>query len=392
MKRAQAPLAGVRIVEFCSVAAGPYCAMLLADMGAEVIKVEPKQGDALRQWPPISNGVSENFASLNRNKQSIALDLKDPEERDIAKRLIESADVVVENNRPGAMERLGLDYKVFADGFPELIYCSISAFGQDGPRAQGGGFDLTIQAMSGIMSVTGEADGGPVKCGMPISDFSTGLYGAFAIASLIARVKAGGKGGHIDISMLGASLAVSALQTSEYFGSGKDPQRLGTAHPRNAPYQAFQAADGNYVLAAGNDKLWKSVCRVIGRPELYDDARFLTTSDRARHQAEIAHIMNNFSRDKTVEQLLLAFEAANVPCAPINSYSSALADPQVTHMGWVQALELSNGHKTRTFGSPVRLDGQSLAIAKAPPALDEDRNAILAGLGVFQGLMSTAGM
>ena len=288
------------------------------------------------------------------------------------------------------MDRLGLGYGDFAKTHPNLIYCSISAFGQDGPRAQDGGFDLTIQAMSGIMSITGEADGNPVKCGMPISDFSTGLYGAFAIASLIAQVRAGGEGGYIDVSMLGASLGVSALQTSEYFGSGKDPRRLGAAHPRNSPYQAFKAADGNYVLAAGNDKLWKSVCKVIGRPDLTEDPRYLTTPDRARHQTEIAKIMNDFSRDKTVETVLEVFTAEGVPCSPINSYSQALADPQVEHMGWVLPLELPNGHKTHTFGSPIKINGQSAPLRSGPPALDQDRDEVLASFETLKSASSTA--
>lgn len=373
----QAPLAGVRVIEFCTVAAGPFCSMLLADMGADVIKVEPPTGDTLRLWPPITEGFSENFASLNRNKRSIALNLKDAADLAIARALIEGADVVVENNRPGAMARLGLGYEEFAVQHPQLVYCSLSAFGQDGPRKAGGGFDLTIQAVSGIMSVTGERRGDPVKCGMPISDFSTGLYGAFAIASLITRVRAGGRGGYIDISMFGASLAISALQTSEYFGSGCDPRRLGTAHPRNAPYQAFSAKDGDFVLAAGNDKLWHAVCGVIGRPELADEPKFLTTNDRARNQSDLAAIMSEAFSDRPLDDLIPAFDAAGVPCGRINSYSQALADPQVEFMGWVQDLTLPNGISTKTFGSPIRIDGSDAPIRRPPPALDADREGIL---------------
>jgi crotonobetainyl-CoA:carnitine CoA-transferase CaiB-like acyl-CoA transferase len=305
-----APLAGLRVIEFCNVAAGPFCAMLLADMGADVVKVEPASGDTLRQWPPLSDGFSENFASLNRNKRSIALDLKDPADKALARRLIETADVVIENNRAGAMSRLGLDYEVFAASHPSLIYCSLTAFGQDGPRAQEGGFDVTVQAISGVMSVTGPADGDAVKCGVPISDFSTGLYGAFSIAALVARVRAGGRGGHIDVSMLGSSLAIAALQTSEYFGSGRDPRRLGAAHPRNAPYQAFQASDGDFVLAAGNDKLWWSVCKIIGRTDLAAESRFRTTLDRANNQRELAAILNAAFANQTGGDLIARFEAA----------------------------------------------------------------------------------
>ncbi|QTH21492.1 CoA transferase [Rhizorhabdus wittichii] len=371
------PFQGVRVIEFCNVAAGPFCGMLLADMGADVVKVESRSGDTLRQWPPIVDGFSENFASLNRNKRSIALDLKDPEDRDVAKRLIAVADVVIENNRPGAMARLGLGYDAFAQDHPRLIYCSLSAFGQSGPRAGDGGFDVTVQAMSGIMSVTGEADGAPVKAGVPVSDFATGLYGAFAVASLLARVRAGGEGGHVDVSMLGSSLAISALQVSEFFGSGRDPVRLGAAHPRNAPYQAFRAGDGDFVLAAGNDKLWRSVCEIVGRIDLLDDSRFRSTRDRAAHQGELAVILNAAFAGRSVADLLAAFEAAGVPCSRINSYSEALAEPQVAHMGWVREVVLPTGKASRIFGSPIGIGNTPHRIRHAPPALDADREDIL---------------
>jgi crotonobetainyl-CoA:carnitine CoA-transferase CaiB-like acyl-CoA transferase/predicted metal-dependent enzyme (double-stranded beta helix superfamily) len=379
------PLKGVRIVEFCNVAAGPFCAMLLGDMGADVIKVESKVGDTLREWPPINDGFSENFASLNRNKRSIALDLKDSADRDIAQRLIESADVVVENNRPGVMSRLGLGYEAFADNHPRLIYCSLSACGQDGPRASDGGFDLTIQAMSGIMSVTGEANGDAVKAGVPVSDFATGLYGAFSIASLLAHVRAGGGGGHIDVSMLGSSLAISALQISEYFGSGLNPGRLGAAHPRNAPYQAFKASDGSFVMAAGNDKLWRSVCKVIGCLDLADDVRFRTTLDRAANQLELATIMNAIFVRMKLGDVISAFEQEGVPCSRINTYSEALDDPQVDFMGWVRVVKLPTGRSTRIFGSAISIDGISPPITRVPPALDADRTNILQELSRLNG-------
>jgi crotonobetainyl-CoA:carnitine CoA-transferase CaiB-like acyl-CoA transferase len=355
--------------------------MLLADMGASVIKVEAKTGDTLRQWPPIENGMSANFASLNRNKRSIALDLKNPSDRDIARQLIAGADVVIENNRAGAMSRLGLGYEAFAVEHPRLIYCSLSAFGQNGPRAQDGGFDVTVQALSGIMSVTGEADGDPVKCGVPVSDFATGLYGAFSVAALLARVRACGKGGHIDVSMLGSSLAISALQTSQYFASGIDPVRLGAAHPRNAPYQAFKARDGDFVLAAGNDKLWRSVCAIIDRMDLFELPAFRTTMDRAKNQIELAGILNGIFGSRTVDDLIAAFERAGVPCARINTFSEALADPQVRHMGWVEQIETASGHSITTFGSPIQVNGDAWPIRFPAPALDGDRESILSELG-----------
>ena len=371
------PLQGVRVIEFCNVAAGPFCGMLLADMGADVIKVEnPDGGDSLRQWPPLTDGFSENFASVNRNKRSVTLDLKDTGDKARARALVLGADVVIENNRPGVMDRLGLGYASFRAERPALVYCSISAFGQEGPRAQEGGFDLTMQAMAGIMSVTGEPDGAPVKCGVPLSDFCAGLYGAFAIASVLRRVKEGGEGEHIDVSMLGTSLGVAALQTSEYFGTGRDPAKLGSAHPRNAPYQAFRAKDDYFAMAAGNNSLWKSVCEVTGLPQLFADERFATTTLRAKNQVALKEILEREFAKHTAEELIARFRAAGVPCAPINTYSRALADPQVAHMQWIQEIALPGGAKARTFASPLRFSGRGFPIRRDPPALGEHNDEV----------------
>ena len=374
-------LEGVRVIEVCNVAAGPFCAMLLADMGADVVKLEhPEGGDTLRAWPPLSDGYSENFASLNRNKRSVTLNLKSPEDVAVAKALMSEADVVIENNRPGVMDRLGLGYAHLKDANPRLLYCSISAYGQTGPRAQEGGFDLTVQAMSGIMSITGEPDGAPVKCGVPLADFASGLYGAFAIVSELLRVRASGKGAHIDVSMLGATLGIAALQTSEYFGSGRDPQKLGSAHPRNAPYQAFKARDTYFGMAAGNNALWASVCKVMQHPEWREDARFLNTGDRARNQVELRDLLEAEFAAHDAQHWIAEFRGAGVPCAPINSYSEVLADPQVTHMGWVQPLTLPNGVTTQTFVSPIRLSGHNLPVRLAPPALGEHTEEVTSAL------------
>jgi len=374
-------LTGIRVVEFCNVAAGPFCGMLLADLGADVIKIEhPDGGDTLRAWPPLTDGYSENFASLNRNKRSVALNLKDAADAQTARALAADADVLVENNRPGAMARLGLGYDALAALNPRLIYCSISAYGQTGPRAQEGGFDLTIQAMSGIMSVTGEPGGAPVKCGVPLADFTAGLYAAYAIAAALRVVAATGKGTHIDVPMLGATLGIAALQTSEYFGSGKDPVKLGSAHPRNAPYQAFRCRDGYFGMAAGNNALWQAVCEVVNRPDLYTDERYADTRRRAQNQDTLRALLEDIFMQDDVQTWLARFRARGVPCAPINNYSQVLADEQVAHMGWVQPLTLPNGTATRTFTSPVRFDGVASPIQRPPPALGEHNAEILAQL------------
>ena len=371
-------LQGVQVVEFCQVAAGPFCGMLLADFGATVTKVEPPEGDAMRQWPPLTNGYSENFASINRGKKSVVLDLKNPADRDLARELVLQSDVLVENTRPGVMRRLGLDWDWFASRKPSLIYCSISAYGQDGPRGGEGGFDLTIQAGAGVMSVTGEPDGAPVKAGVPLADFASGLYAAYAISAMLSRVRAGGPGGWIDVPMVGATIAISALQTSEYFGTGQNPRKLGSAHPRNAPYQAYRARDGWFAIAAGNNKLWRSVCEVVGTTELLDDPRFTTPTLRAANQAALKVLLDGPFATRTVQDWLDHFAAAGVPSAPINGYAEALADPQTVHLQLVRDMTLPNGSATRTVGSPIRINGTPIAHDTRPPALGEDTEALRA--------------
>ncbi len=379
------PLSNIRVLEVCQIAAGPFCGMLLGDLGADVIKIEPLQGDAMRQWPPFNETFSENFASLNRNKRAIALNLKSPEHLEIATDLIQFADVLVENNRPGVMHRLGLDYETVSNLNPRLVYCSISAYGQTGPRAQEGAFDVTMQAISGIMSVTGEEGEPPVKCGVPLSDFATGLYAAMHIsAALFERIQSG-KGVHIDASMLGSSLAIAALQTSEYFGTGIDPLRLGSRHPRNAPYQAYRAADGYFVLAAGNQKLFEIVCDVVQQPNLKFDGRFTSTLNRTTHQRELAEILESVFASNSAQYWYEKFREAGVPTAPINRYGEALDDPQVVHHGWVQSLNLpGDTSTTKTFSHPIMLDNAELPIRRRPPELNEHEQEILSELAELQ--------
>src|SRR5690606_14138285 len=252
--------------------------------------------------------------------------------------LVRDADVLIENNRTGVMERLGLGYDALSEINPRLIYCSISAYGQTGPRSREGGFDLTLQAMSGLMSVTGEPGGAPVKCGVPVCDFSAGLYAAFAITSALHALPREGKGTHIDVSMLGATMGIAALQTSQYFGTGEDPVALGSAHPRNAPYQVFRCKGGYFGMAAGNNSLWKSVCQVVDRMDLYEDPRFTSPTLRAENQEVLRDILEGIFADRDADQWLEAFRSAGVPSAPINTYSDVLKDPQVQYMGWVQAI------------------------------------------------------
>jgi crotonobetainyl-CoA:carnitine CoA-transferase CaiB-like acyl-CoA transferase len=356
----QGPLRGLRVLEFGQIAAGPFAGSLLADLGADVVKVEnPQGGDGMRQWPPLTPNkagetFSENFASLNRNKRSIAIDLKDKGEVERLRALAARADIVVENFRPGVLKRLGLGYADLSRANPRLVYCSISGYGQDGPYAERGAFDVTVQGMSGLMSVTGEDGAPPVKCGVPVGDFCAGLYAAYCIVAAVMESRQTGKGRFIDCSMLGSLLGVAALQTSEYFGTGKTPRRLGSAHPRNAPYQAFKASDKYFIIAAGNDKLWAEVAAACGVEHLVDDPRFLTQIDRAKNQRELFDILAPIFATRTADAWLAEMDRRGVPYAPINTYSEVLADPQVGHLGMVADLDLPNAQARRAQRRGVR--------------------------------------
>ena len=373
----QGPLAGVRVIELGQIAAGPFAGSLLADLGADVVKVErPDGGDGMRGWPPLSTAAggdapySENFASLNRNKRSVALDLKDRADVDRLLRLAGAADVLVENYRPGVLARLGAGYDAVSARNAKIVYCSISGYGQTGPYASKGAFDVTVQGMSGLMSVTGEPGGGPVKCGVPVGDFCAGLYAAYAITASLMQAGKTGRGAYIDCSMLGSLIGVAALQTSEYFGTGRAPRLFGSAHPRNAPYQAFRASDEHFIIAAGNDRLFAQVCEAVGLPELAEDRRFVSQALRATHQDALAAALGPRFAERTAAEWLREMDARGVPCAPINDYPRVLDDdPQVAHLGLVHPLTLPNGVETRTTGFPVAMSGYAFEIHRSPPAL-----------------------
>lgn len=369
------PLSGVRVLEFGQIAAGPFAGSLLADLGGDVVKVEnPVGGDGMRSWPPLTsdNGgpaFSENFASVNRNKRSIAVDLKDAASVQRLVQLTAAADVVVENFRGGVLRRLGLGYEELRKTNPRLVYCSISGYGQTGPYAEKGAFDVTVQGMSGLMSVTGEDGRPPVKCGVPVGDFCAGLYAAYTITALLMRARETGEGGYIDCSMLGSLIGVAALQTSEYFGTGKSGHRIGSAHPRNAPYQAYHAKDNYFIIAAGNDALWRAAAEAVGRPELVNDPRFKSQLDRARNQMALAEILEVEFRKRSAAEWLAEMDQHGVPCSPINTYPEILADPHVEAMGLVRPMRLPNGAETKTIAFPVAISGYEFEVNRPPPEL-----------------------
>ncbi len=381
------PLGDVRVIEFGDGISGPFCGLQLAELGADVVKVEnPQGGDSLRQWPPITQGYSESFAALNRNKRSVALDLKSPSGREAARHLALSADVVVENLEPGSLGKLGLDYAALSAIKPNLVYCSLSAFGQTGPRAGQDGADLMIQALGGIMSVTGDPEGTPAKCGVPVPDFVAGLYAVCGIEAALLAVRGGAPGAHIDVSSLAAMLGISALQAGEYFGSGRDPVKLGSAHPQVAPHQAYRAKDGWFILAADDDRHWHTVCQVVERPELFADPKFTTAANRAAKRGALQLLLEQKFVELPVAEWLTTFTERGVPCAPINSYSGALTDPQVQHLGLVQPMTLPPGVATRTVASPIAMGKQNPTAGRPPPGLGEHTQEVLTALGLpFSG-------
>ena len=372
------PLSGLKVLEFGQIAAGPFSGMLLADLGADVVKVErPDGGDGMRGWPPMVENseagerFSGSFAALNRNKRSIVVNLKDRTSLDRLRVLCDSADVIVENFRPGVLARLGIGYKDLVQTNSSLVYCSLSGYGQTGPYAQRGAFDVTIQAISGVMSVTGEPDGPPVKCGVPLSDFVAGLYASYAIVASVHKASQTGIGTYIDCSMLGAVLGISALQHGEYFCTSAPPRRLGSAHPQNAPYQAFDAADGSFVVAAGNQELWRKLCDVIGHPEMATDPKFVTLQLRAKNQHQLAETLQLIFTKRNRSDWLNALNASGIPCAPVNDFSEIFADPQVEAMGLVHEMRLPNGVRMKTVGFPTSMTDYAFRIARPPPALGE---------------------
>ena len=376
-------LEGLKVIEFGQIAAAPFAGSLLADLGADVVKIErPGVGDGMRHWPPVSKGesgeeYSENFASVNRNKRSVCADLKDPSDIARIKSLCEQADVLIENYRPGVLPRLGLGPEDIGVINPRLVYCSISGYGQVGPYSTKGAFDVTVQAMSGLMSVTGEENEAPVKSGVPVGDFGAGLYAAYTILASVMHSRQTGEGAYLDCSMLGSMIGMSALQTSEYFGTGIAPKALGSAHPRNAPYQGFAAKDGYFAVAAGNDKLWAGLCKLLHLPELIADPRFASQFQRAANQKVLADILGAIFIKEPVDYWMSVIDEHGIPCAPVNDFPTILNSEQIKELGLVEPIKLPNGCETRTTTFPVRIDGQVPKIRRSSPKLGEHTEEVL---------------
>jgi crotonobetainyl-CoA:carnitine CoA-transferase CaiB-like acyl-CoA transferase len=364
-------LEGLRVLELTQVMAGPFCGQVLGDMGADVVKVEPPEGDSTRE----SLGTAA-FLAVNRNKRSIALDLKAPAHQAVLHRLARDADVVLENYRPGVADRLGAGWETLSELNPRLIYASVSGFGQTGPYAQRPGYDLIAQGLSGVMSVTGEPGGEPVKCGIPISDLSAGLFCAVAILSAVIARERTGRGQRIDTSLFEGALALSIWETAELWGTGRVPQPLGSAHRLTAPYQALRTADGHVTVGANSQRLWQRLCEAIGRPELVADERFATNDGRMAHRAELARELESALATRSTGEWVDVLIEAGVPCGPIHDYRQVFEDEHTQARG----MEAQVGGQ-RTLGIPVKMSGTPGSIRTPAPELGEHTAEVLREAG-----------
>lgn len=369
------PLAGIRVLDLSRVLAGPWATQLLSDLGAEVVKIErPKEGDDTRKWgPPFTRptdgtpGQSAYFRSANRGKKSVEADLTTDEGRALARHLSRESDVLVENFRAGGAERLGLDYATLSHDNPGLIYCSITGFGQTGPHRDRPGYDLLVQAMGGLMSVTGERDGPPIKAGVALADIMTGLYATSAILAALHERARSGRGDHIDLGLLDVQIATLANQAQNYLVGGKAPGRAGNVHPNIAPYQDFPTSDGAVVIAVGNDQQFRRFCTGIGAPYLADEARFATNVARVENQPVLERELEQILRLGTTASWLAIFDAHGVPAAAINDMEAVFADPQIAARGLLQTME----GEAPLVACPIRFQRLALATPVRPPRLGE---------------------
>ena len=381
MTKARGALEGIRVLDVTQVMAGPFCAMQLADMGADVIKVEPPEGDSTRRMAGASGTDSPAFSAVNRGKRGIVLDLKSAAGRAAFERLLPRADVLIENSRPGVMAGFGLDYPSVATRYPALIYASISGYGQTGPDAAKGGFDLIAQGVSGLMSVTGESGRPPVKIGVPLTDLGAALFALSAILAALHYRDRTGKGQYIDTSLLEAGLALSVWEAAQFFSDGETPGPLGSAHRMLAPYQAIRCADGYITLGAGPDRLFARLSALLGHPEWPDDSRFADATVRVRHREALIDLIEAITTTRPRAHWVAALDAAGVPCGPINDYAEAFADPQVQARGMVVEMEHPTHGRVRMPGPPVKMSETPPAVSRRAPLLGEHTREVLREAG-----------
>ena len=376
------PLDGIRVLEVGNFMAGPFCAMQLADLGADVVKVEnPAGGDNVRLTGPFVDGESSNFVRLNRNKRSLALDLKSAEGKEIFRRLAARTDVIVENLRPGTMADLGLDYESLREANPGLVYVAASGWGQDGPYSALAGLDIMAQGMSGLMSITGTPGGEPVKVGVPICDLVCALYGALAAVSALRARERDGKGQFIDVNLLEAGVSLAVWEAGRYFATGEVPEPLGSAHQSTAPYQAFRAGDGFFTAGVPSPNLWPAFLAVLGLEHLENDPRFATNADRHANRPELIPLIEAVTATGSRDRWIAAFQAAGVPCGAIQTYDQVFNDAHLAK----RAFFWDGGHPTlgavRQLGSPMRMAETPTRRGSAGPSLGQHSAQVLAELG-----------
>jgi crotonobetainyl-CoA:carnitine CoA-transferase CaiB-like acyl-CoA transferase len=371
-----APLDGITVLDLTRVLSGPYCTMLLADMGARVIKVEqPRRGDDTRGWgPPFLEGESAYFLSVNRNKESVTLDFKDREGRALLDRLLARADVLVENFRPGTLARLGLGYGDVSTRHPRLVYCSVSGFGQTGPRRQEPGYDAVMQGEGGLMSITGAPDGPPVRLGVAIADIASGMFAAYGVAMALFARERTGMGQEVDVAMLDTVAALLTYQAGNFFASGKTPERLGNRHPSIVPYETFAASDGDFVLAVGNDDQWRRFRAVAGLPE---DPRFATNRQRVAAYDELRPLIADRLRTQPRRHWIDRLLAAGVPCGSVRNLEELFDDPQLEARDMIARVEHATIGRLRTLGVNVKLSATPGAVRTGPPTLGQHTDAVL---------------
>lgn len=373
------PLAGVTVLEVGAFMAAPFATMQMADLGARVIKIEnPEGGDPVRATGPFVNGESSPFVRLNRNKESVALDLKTPEGNAAFRRLAATADVVVENLRPGAMRRLGLDHETLRAANPRLVYASASGWGQDGPLAGHPGLDIMAQARSGLMSITGHPGGEPAKVGVPICDLTCALYVALAVTAALREREVSGEGQYIDVSLMEAGVSFAVWEAGMYFGDGTVPGPHGSAHQSNAPYQAVRTSDGYVTVGATTPKNWAAFCTVLGLEELQSDERFTDGYSRLHNREALIELIERATTKRTTDDVIAALDAAGVPCAPINDYTQVFGDPVLTDRGFFWDADHPTAGPVRQLGSPMRFSRTPTARTHAGPRLGDATDAVLA--------------
>ena len=378
------PLAGYRVLELAHLIAGPVCGMYLADMGADVVKVEqPAVGDAARTvYDPLLAGDSVVFLTVNRNKKSVALDLGAAEGRRVFARLVARADVIVEAYRGGVAERLEIDYARLAPVNPRLVYCSLSAFGADGPWREKPGLDMLVQAMGGVMAVTGEPDGGPILCGAPVLDTLGAVSAALGVLTALLHRERTGEGQRVDVSLLGGALLAHAARLSVFLATGQEPGRQGSAHPYIVPFQAFAVADGWIYVAVWVERLWPPFCAAIERPELATDPRFAVRDDRLRHRGELVRVLEPIFRTRTVKEWMARLEGREVLCAPVNRYADLPTDPQVVASRMLVPEDHPRAGRLTTLDTPIRYSRTPGGIRTHAPALGEHTDAVLTEAGL----------